>query len=97
MWRDDIKKRFSWAKIERGLEKVLYELVKAEEEEDAGVFLLMMHYDHASQPIPFRGKEKKKIMGLLRILIKDSQKHQKMLQEMIEKLEKRKGGFPCES
>ena len=73
------------------LEEVLYELVKAEEEEDAGIYLLMMHYDHASETVPFSPPEKKKVLKLLETLIRDSRKHQQLLQGMIERLENRKG------
>jgi len=36
MWRDTVEKRFFWASLEQEVEKILYELIKAEEEEDAG-------------------------------------------------------------
>ena len=90
MWKDAVEKRFSWAAMEGELEKVLYELIKAEEEEDAGIYLLMMHYDHANERIPFSLEEKERILHWLSVLIGDSRKHQKLLQETIAQLEKRK-------
>lgn len=89
MWKDKIQKRFFWATMESELEKILYELIKAEEEEDGGIFLLMMHYDHAVHEDPLLMKNKDKILHNLSILIGDSRKHQKLLQEAIEVLEKK--------
>lgn len=89
MWKDEVAKRFYWAPMERELEKLLFELIKAEEEEDAGVYLLMMHYDHAREETPAL-REKEKILHWLSILIGDTRKHQKLLQEAIEELEKKR-------
>lgn len=89
MWKDAVEKRFSWAAMEGELEKVLYELIKAEEEEDAGIYLLLMHYDHAREENPFTLKEKEKILHSLSLLIGESRKHQKLLQGMIEQLERK--------
>ena len=88
MWKDPVEKRFFWAKMERELERLLYELVKAEEEEDTGVYLLMMHYDQAGGKIPFFDEEREKIRRGLQILITDSKKHQKLLQQAIRQLKK---------
>lgn len=89
MWKDAVEKRFSWAAMEGELEKVLYELIKAEEEEDAGIYLLLMHYDHAREEDPFTLKEKEKILHSLSLLIGESRKHQKLLQGMIDQLERK--------
>ena len=88
MWRDEIEQRFFWASMKDELEKILYELVKAEEEEDAGIYLLMMHYDHAREENGFHAFDKEKILERLAILVGESRKHQKLLQGMIERLEK---------
>lgn len=88
MWKDAVEKRFSWAAMEGELEKVLYELIKAEEEEDAGIYLLLMHYDHAREENPFTLEEKEKILHYLSLLIGESRKHQKLLQGMIDQLER---------
>ncbi|MDP3762923.1 MAG: hypothetical protein Q8Q97_02525 [bacterium] len=90
MWKDEVQKRFFWASIGKELEKVLYELIKAEEEEDAGIYLLLMHYNHACEERLFNFREKEKILKGLSTLIKDSRKHQRLLQEAIERLEERK-------
>lgn len=76
--------------MEQEVEKLLYELVKAEEEEDTGIYLLMMHYDHANESLPFTPNEKERILHSLSILIGESRKHQRLLQELIAKLEKEK-------
>jgi hypothetical protein len=90
MWKDQVEERFFWASMGSELEKILYELVKAEEEEDGGIYLLMMHYDHArgEDLLPFSHREE--ILEKLSVLIGESRKHQKLLQEMIEQLEKKK-------
>ena len=90
MWKDEIRKRFFWAAIEKELEKLLFELIKAEEEEDDGIYLLKMHYDHARKEDPAVLKEKGGIEERLDTLIKDTHRHQKLLQEMIERLEKKR-------
>lgn len=87
VWKEPVEKRFSWAKMEREVEKLLYELVKAEEEEDTGIYLLMMHYDHARDEKTFTKAENERILHSLSLLIGDSRKHQKLLLDAIEKLE----------
>ena len=91
MWKDAIEKRFFWAALEQEIEKLLYELIKAEEEEDSGIYLLMMHYDHARQKNPFSPEENERIVHLLSVLIGDSKKHQRLLQDAISQIEKRSG------
>ena len=90
MWKDAVEKRFFWASIREELEKVLYELIKAEEEEDAGIYLLMMHYDHAREELPLDPEKREKILHALSILIGESRKHQKLLQGAIEQLEQKR-------
>ena len=89
MWKDAVEKRYSWASMERELEKMLFELIKAEEEEDTGIYLLMMDYDHARVEDPRILEQKEKILNLLSVLIGESRKHQKFLQEAIAGLEKK--------
>ena len=89
MWKDAVEKRFFWASMERELERTLFELIKAEEEEDAGIYLLMMHYDHALEESPGVIGEKEKVLHLLSLLIGESRKHQKLLQNAIAQLERR--------
>jgi hypothetical protein len=88
MWKDEIELRFFWASMKDELEKILYELVKAEEEEDAGIYLLMMHYDHAREEETPSLPDKEKILEKLSVLVGESRRHQKLLQGMIERLEK---------
>lgn len=88
MWKDAVEKRFFWAAMGQELEKLLYELIKAEEEEDDAIYLLMLHYDHAHREDPVAMKHKKEIMKKLSLLIQDTRRHQRLLQEMIERLEK---------
>lgn len=88
MWKDLVEQRFFWRRMEGGIEKLLYELIKAEEEEDAGIYLLLMHYNHAREDLPFKPEDRRKTLHLLSILIGDSRKHQRLLQEAIERLEK---------
>lgn len=90
VWKDAVEKRFFWATMGQEVEKLLYELMKAEEEEDAGIYLLKMHYDHAKEPLPFTAAQKEKIQHLLSVLIGETHGHQKLLQEMITQLEKEK-------
>ncbi len=89
MWKDKVEKRFFWASMGGELEKLLYELVKAEEAEDTGIYLLKMHYDHAREEDPFSLAEKQKILRSVSTLIKESKKHQRILQKIIFNLEKR--------
>ena len=89
MWKDAVEKRYFWASMERELERVLFELIKAEEEEDAGIYLLMMDYDHARVEDPHILEQKEKILHLLSVLIGESRKHQRLLREAIAGLEKK--------
>jgi len=89
MWKDSVEQRYFWASMEREAEKLLFELIKAEEEEDAGIYLLMMHYDHANDERPFRTEENERILHYLSVLIGDSRRHQKLLQDAFSQLEKR--------
>ena len=93
MWKDTIEERFFWARMQEGLEKFLFELIKAEEEEDAGIYLLLMHFDHAREEGLAVLPHKEKILQNLALLIGESRRHQKLLQEAIEELEK-KGAAP---
>ena len=87
MWKDPVEKRYFWASMKQEREKLLYEMIKAEEEEDSGVYLLMMDYDHAREENPAALRQKEKVLHNLSILIGDTRKHQKLLQEIIQKLE----------
>ena len=87
MWKDPVEKRYFWASMKQELEKLLYEMIKAEEEEDSGIYLLMMDYDHAREENPVAFRQKEKVLHNLSILIGDTRKHQKLLQEIIQKLE----------
>jgi len=90
MWQERMEKRFFWASTEKDLEKLLYELIKAEEEEDTGIYLLLMYHDHAAKRLPFTPGETEKIRQSLSVLIEESRKHQKLLQDAISKLEQGK-------
>ena len=79
MWKDSVEKRYAWARMEREVEKLLYELVKAEEEEDTAIYLLMLDYEHARDEKPFTPADNDRVLRHLTVLIEDSRKHQKFL------------------
>ncbi len=91
MWKDSVRNRYRWAGIENKMDELIYELSKAEEEEEVGLYLLHLHYDNEIDLNFFSKTEKGKIKKLLGILINDTMQHRERLALVIKELmEKRK-------
>jgi hypothetical protein len=85
-WMDPVRKRYKWAQIEGRLEELIYELSKAEDEEEAGLYLLRLHYENGTDMVFFTVKEKRRIRKLLAILIEDTKRHRELIAGVVRKL-----------
>ena len=88
MWKDDVREQFWWVKIRNQMEELLYELDKAENDEQTDLYLLRLHLDNEPELRFFNEEERNKIEKLLSILIKDTLKHHHLLTQLVEQLEK---------
>ena len=86
MWSDDVKDRYWWTEIRNQIEKFLWELSKAEDEEGVDLYLLGLHFKNKSDLEFFTEDEKNEIKKLLSVLMTDTQKHLRLLNEMSEEL-----------
>ena len=87
MWSDQIRGRFWWAKIQSQLDKLLYELSKAEDEEELELYVLELHQRNEEDLKYFSTEERKKIEELLTVLIRGSRKHKELLGRIVKELE----------
>ena len=90
MWNDKIRDRYWWASIRNGLDELICELNKAEEEEAALLFLLGLHLSDVPDLEFFDEKEQAKITGLLALLIEFANQHSSLLVQAIQRLEERR-------
>ena len=90
MWKDKAKERYPWAKIKNQLDELIYELSKAEDEEEVELSMLRLHAGNKIDFEFFTPEEAGKVKKLLAILIKDTQRHQALLSGAVEELEKKK-------
>lgn len=91
MWKDKIHEHYRWAKIKTQQDEILYELFKAEDEEEAGLYLLKLHFENKAEMNFFTKKEERKIKQLLTSLMEDTAKHCGLLHEAAEKLRQKWG------
>ncbi len=90
MWKDRIGDRYPWAKITDRLDELIYELSKAEDEEEVELSMLKLHFDNKIDLQFFQPYEREEIKSRIAILIRDTRKHQKLLGLMVEKLKEEK-------
>ncbi len=88
-WEEEIKKQYEWAEIQSQLDELLFELYKAEDEEEAGIYLMKLHLDNKEDLDFFEEKERKEVRRLLEILKTDTKKHRDMLEEAVTEIEDR--------
>ncbi len=86
MWSDDVKERYWWVDIRNQIERFLWELSKAEDEEGVDLYLLSLHFENKSDLEFFTEVEKNEIKKLLSVLMTDTEKHLRLLNEMSEEL-----------
>ncbi len=92
MWNDKLRQHYWWAEINSPAEKFLYELRKAEDEEDAGVYLLQLYLNNESDLHFFSNKDRRRICQILTFLIHETEKHRTILAHLADELEKRRAG-----
>lgn len=92
MWQDKVTQRYRWAGIRGEKDELLYELSKAEDEEEVALYLLRLHYDNETELKSFTPAQKEKIKKLLSILIRDTIKHREFLAAVIKELDGGKDG-----
>ncbi|MCB9799620.1 MAG: hypothetical protein H6757_02540 [Candidatus Omnitrophica bacterium] len=66
-------------KIKAVISKLLQEI----EEEDVGISLLTTHYQEVNELTFFKGKDREKVIRILRQLSEDSREHKKILERII--------------
>ena len=86
MWRDSVKDRYWWIKVRNEMEELLWELSKAEDDEETDLYLLRLHFDNESDLNFFTETEKREIKRLLSILMTDTKKHRNLLIEISKEL-----------
>jgi len=94
MWKDTVSTRYPWAKIKTPRDKLLYELSKAEDEEEMELAMLGLHFDDKVDLKFFTKKELTEIKRLLKILISDTRRHHRLLGKAVKELRKM-GDEPC--
>ena len=82
MWSDDVKDRYWWTEIRSQIEKFLWELSKAEDEEGVDLYLLGLHFENESDLKFFTEVERDEIKKRLSVLMTDTEKHLRLLSEM---------------
>ncbi len=88
MWKDEVRERYWWHEMRGALDQLLYELAKAEDEEELGFYLLHFYQTTQSDYECFTKEEEKKMKRLLGFLMHQTQKHRKWLGEIIAELKK---------
>lgn len=86
MWSDKIKDRYWWVDIKNRKDALLYELFKAEDEEEVDLFLLKLYLDDRTDLDFFTEMEQKQVEDALSILMRDTANHQQLLIEVIQEL-----------
>ena len=86
MWHDRITERYRWAKIKSQFDELIYELSKAEDEEEVGLYLLRLHCENEKDLLFFSEEEKKAIKRLLNILVADTLRHRELLGAVLKEL-----------
>jgi len=88
VWKDEVKKRYPWAKIQNQIDELYYELSKAEDEEDIELSMLGLQIERKVDFDFFTKKEKQKVKKLMSILIEDTRKHGELLRKALNALKK---------
>jgi len=90
MWKDKVKHRYRWAGIQDKFDELIFELTKAEEEEEAALYLLRLHVENEIDLSFFTEREKEKVKRLLRFLIKDTARHRDSIAKVIAELKNKR-------
>lgn len=88
-WEEKIEKEYEWAQIQNQREELLFNLYKAEDEEEAGIYLMQLHLNNKADMDFFNPKERERVEELLTLLIRDTTKHRDLLDEVVNEIEKK--------
>lgn len=86
MWNDEVRERYWWAEIQNQIQNLVWELSKAEDEEEVDLYWLRLHFDNEVDLRFFTQIERDEIKRQLSILIADTEKHLRLLNGMNEEL-----------
>ena len=86
MWKDRIETRYWWHEAKDAIDQLLYELAKAEDEEELSYYVLNLHQKNKDDFNCFSGEENKEIKRLLSVLVHQTDKHRKLLNEIMKEL-----------
>ncbi len=86
MWKDRVRERYWWREINSQIDEFLFELAKAEDEEEIDLYLLDLHRKNERDFQCFTPQEKKLVQKLLTFLIRDTIRHQKLLAEIVREI-----------
>ncbi len=82
MWNDKIQDRYWWHSVKGGVDELLYELAKAEDEEEVGFYLLNLYRSNDADFKCFTKSKEITIKRLLDFLMRETLKHRAMLSEI---------------
>ncbi len=86
MWKDSIGERYWWHEVKDQVDELLFELAKAEDEEEIGFYLLNLHLNSKQDYACFSKVQAKEIRTLLQQLVNDTFRHQKLLAEIVNEI-----------
>ncbi len=86
MWSDEVKNHYWWAKICNQIQKLTWELSKAEDEEETDLYYIRLHFDNEADLGFFTKDEKEEVKKRLSILMTDTEKHIRLLGKINEEL-----------
>ncbi len=87
MWKDRVRERYWWREINNQIDELLFELAKAEDEEEIDLYLLNLHQKNEGDFQCFTKQEKELVQRLLAFLIQDTIQHRKLLTKIIKEVE----------
>ena len=86
MLKERIRLPYPWIKIHNELEKLLYKLSVAEDEEESELFLFRLYIQDAEDLSYFTAEEQEMVRGLLTLLMEDTRRHTELIAEMSEEI-----------
>ena len=90
MWSDRLREHYWWAEMNSRAEKFLYELRKAEDEEDTGIYQLQLCLNNEADLLFFTKKERRRIRQILAFLVLETKRHRSILSHLAHELERKR-------
>jgi hypothetical protein len=86
MLQDKIRLPYPWIKAKTQIDKLLYRLALAEDQEEAQTFLLRLYVENHNDLEFFDPLERGRVEGFLRFLIEDTRRHKEILTAIMEEV-----------